>query len=54
MVDYRSLPQTTIRKVIKKCLEDGTFDIIPFIPQNPHVYVCGVVSNRTSLIIIIA
>ena len=23
-------------------------------PQNPHVYVCGVINNRTSLIIIIA
>ena len=24
------------------------------IPQNPHVYVCGVINNRASLIIIIA
>ena len=28
-VDYRSLPQTTVRKVIKQCLEDGTFDTTP-------------------------
>ena len=30
-IDHRSLPQTTVRKVIKKCLEDGTFDTTPFI-----------------------
>ena len=34
-VDYRSLPQTTVRKLIKKCLEDGTFDTTPFIDSRP-------------------
>ena len=28
-IDYRSLPQTTVRKVIKQCLENGTFDTPP-------------------------
>ena len=27
-VEPRSLPQTTIRKVIKHCLENGVFDTI--------------------------
>jgi hypothetical protein len=36
-VDYRSLPQTTVRKVIKKCLEDGTFDTTPFIDSRPLI-----------------
>ena len=30
-IDYRSLPQTTVRKVIKKCLEDGTLYTTPYI-----------------------
>ena len=34
-VDYRSLPQTTVRKVIKQCLENGTFDTNPFIDSRP-------------------
>ena len=29
--DYRSLPQTTVRKVIKRCPENGTFDTTPYI-----------------------
>ena len=36
-IDYRSLPQTTVRKVIKKCLEDGTFDTTPFIDSRPLI-----------------
>ena len=36
-IDYRSLPQTTVRKVIKKCLEDGNFDTTPYInPKTPN------------------
>ena len=34
-VDPRSLPQTTVRKVIKKCLDDGTFDATPSSTANP-------------------
>ena len=30
-VDPRSLPQTTIRSVVKQCLENGAFDTTPFI-----------------------
>ena len=30
-VDPRSLPQTTIRKVVKECLENGVFDTTPYI-----------------------
>ena len=36
-VNYRSLPQTTVRKVIMKCLEDGTFDTSPFIDSRPLI-----------------
>jgi hypothetical protein len=36
-VDHRSLPQTTVRKVIKKCLEDGTFDTTPYIDSRPLI-----------------
>ena len=36
-VDLRSLPQTTIRKVIKHCLENGVFDTTPFIDQKPMI-----------------
>ena len=36
-VDYRSLPQTTVRKVIKQCLENGTFDTTPFIDSRPLI-----------------
>ena len=36
-VDHRSLPQTTVRKVIRKCLEDGTFDTTPFIDSRPLI-----------------
>jgi hypothetical protein len=35
--DHRSLPQTTVRKVIRKCLEDGTFDTTPFIDSRPLI-----------------
>ena len=30
-------PQTTVRKVIKKCLEDGTFDTTPYIDSKPLI-----------------
>ena len=36
-VDPRSLPQTTIRKVIKECLENGVFDTIPYIDEKPLI-----------------
>ena len=36
-IDYRSLPQTTVRKVIKQCLENGTFDTTPFIDSKPLI-----------------
>ena len=36
-VDPRSLPQTTIRKVVKQCLENGVFDTTPFINQKPMI-----------------
>ena len=36
-VDYRSLPQTTVRKVIRQCLESGTFDTTPFIDCRPLI-----------------
>ena len=36
-VDPRSLPQTTVRKVIKKCLENVTFDTTPFIYSRPLI-----------------
>ena len=36
-VDPRSLPQTTIRKVIKHCLDNGVFDTTPFIDQKPMI-----------------
>ena len=36
-VDYRSLPQTTVRKVIKQCLENGTFDTTPYIDSRPLI-----------------
>ena len=35
--DPRSLPQTTVRKVIKKCLENGTFDTTPYIDSRPLI-----------------
>ena len=36
-IEYRSLPQTTVRKVIRKCMEDGTFDTTPFIDSRPLI-----------------
>ena len=36
-IDYRSLPQTTVRKVIKQCLENGTFDTTPLIDSRPLI-----------------
>ena len=36
-VDPRNLPQTTIRKMVKQCLENGVFDTTPFIDQRPMI-----------------
>ena len=36
-VDYRSLMQTTVRKMIKQCLVDGTFDTTPYIDSRPLI-----------------
>ena len=36
-MDPRSLPQTTIRKVIKHCVENSMFDTTPFIDQRPMI-----------------
>ena len=36
-MDPRSLPQTTIRKVVRECLENGVFDITPFINEKPLI-----------------
>ena len=36
-VDPRSLPQNTIRKMIKQCLENGVFDTTPFYDQRPMI-----------------
>ena len=36
-VDPRSLPQTTIRKVVKECLENGVFETTPYINQRPLI-----------------
>ena len=36
-MDPRSLPQTTIRKVVKECLDNGVFDTTPYINQRPLI-----------------
>ena len=36
-MDPRSLSQTTIRKVVKECLENGVFDTAPYINQRPLI-----------------
>ena len=36
-VDLRSLPQTTIRKVIKECVDQGLFDTTPEIAKHPLI-----------------
>ena len=36
-IDSRTLPQTTIRKVIKECLDKGVFESIPEINKRPLV-----------------
>ena len=46
-VDLRTLPQTTIRKVIRECVEKGLFDSTPFINSRPMIdYVPQEVANR--------
>ena len=36
-IDPRTLPQTTIRKVIKECLDKGVFESTPEISRRPLV-----------------
>ena len=36
-MDPRSLPQTTIRKVVKECLENCVFDTTPYIDEKPLI-----------------
>ena len=36
-IDPRTLPQTTIRKVIKECFDKGVFENTPEINKNPLV-----------------
>ena len=36
-VDPRSLPQTTIRKAIKECLDNGVFNTTPYINARPMI-----------------
>ena len=36
-IDPRTLPQTTIRKVIKECFDKGVFENTPGINRNPLV-----------------
>ena len=46
-VDLRTLPQTTIRKVIKEYVDKGLFDSTPFIDSRPMIdYVPQEVANR--------
>ena len=46
-VDIWTLPQTTIRKVIRECVDKGLFDSTPFIDSRPMIdYVSQEVANR--------
>jgi hypothetical protein len=46
-VDIRTLPQTTIRKIIRECVDKGLFDSTPFINCKPMIdYVPQEVANR--------
>ena len=46
-VDLKTLPQATIRKVIKECVENGLFDANLFIDSRPMIdYVPQEVANR--------
>ena len=36
-MDLRTLPQTTIRKVIKECVDKGLFDTTPIIAKHPLI-----------------
>ena len=46
-VDIRTLPQTTIRKIIRECVDKGLFDSTPFINSRPMIdYVPQEVANR--------
>ena len=37
IVDARSLPQATIRKIIKECMDCGELDTTPFINSRPLI-----------------
>ena len=46
-VDIRTLPQTTIRKVIKECVGKGLFESTPFIDSRSMIdYVPQEIANR--------
>ena len=46
-VDLRTLPQTTIRKIIRECVDKGLFDSTPLINSRPRIdYVPQEVANR--------
>ena len=46
-VDIRTLPQTTIRNIIRECVDKGLFDSTPFINSRPMIdYVPQEVANR--------
>ena len=46
-VDIRTLPQTTIRKIIRECVDKGLFDSTTFINSRPMMdYVPKEVANR--------
>ena len=46
-IDLRTLPQTTIRKVIKECVEKDLFDANPYIDSRPLIdYVPQEVASR--------
>ena len=37
IADVRSLPQATIRKIIRECVDGGQFDTTPFISSRPMI-----------------
>ena len=53
-IQARSIESDAFIKFVLTVLERSKTETLTPKPQNPHVYVCGVVSNRTSLIIIMS
>ena len=39
-IEPRTLPQATIRKVIKECFDKGAFEVTPEINKNPWLVSC--------------